>query len=199
MPDYFTLFGEARRPWLDPDRLKQKFLSLSTTLHPDKAPDEATRTAAAQRFAELNSAYRCLAEPKSRLLHLLELERGARPAEIQQIPADLAGLFADVATTCRQADQFLVEKGKITSPLRQVQLFEQAHEWIDRLNVLREKLTALHQKLSQQLKSIDAEWPTADAAARSGQLAAIEELYRLFGYLSRWSAQIQDRIVRLTL
>src|SRR5271169_2956497 len=98
MTDNFALLSELRRPWLDTNALKQKFLALSASAHPDKihSAGELEKSGAAKSFAELNAAYNCLAEPKSRLLHLLELELGAKPKEIQQIPAALADLFAEV-------------------------------------------------------------------------------------------------------
>ena len=36
--DHFALLNETRRPWLDADLLKQKFHTLSGSLHPDKIP-----------------------------------------------------------------------------------------------------------------------------------------------------------------
>src|SRR5476651_706105 len=142
MSDYFALLNEPCRPWLDAELLKQKFLALSASAHPDKihSGSESEKSAAAKQFAELNAAYNCLLEPKSRLLHLLELELGAKPKDIQQIPTALADLFAEVATSCRNADTFLVEKNKATSPLLQVQLFERGQDWVDKLNVLQRKL-----------------------------------------------------------
>ena len=110
--DYFALLNEPRRPWLDSDLLKQKFLALATDLHPDRVhnANETEKAEVTKRYAQLNAAYNCLAEPKSRLLHLLELELGAKPKDIQQIPAALADLFAEVANSCRNADGFLAEK-----------------------------------------------------------------------------------------
>ena len=35
MTDYFNLLSEPRRPWLNPEALKQKFLNLSAEVHPD--------------------------------------------------------------------------------------------------------------------------------------------------------------------
>src|SRR5271167_1774936 len=98
MIDYFALLNEPRRPWLDADSLRQKFRALSASAHPDKvrATGELEKSGAAKSFAELNAAYHCLAEPKSRLRHLLELELGAKPGDIRQIPAALADLFAEV-------------------------------------------------------------------------------------------------------
>ncbi len=82
MTDYFALLDEPRRPWLEPDSLKARFLALSAQVHPDRlhnAP-EAQKQAANEQYAELNSAYRCLREPKERLQHLLELELRSKPA-----------------------------------------------------------------------------------------------------------------------
>lgn len=201
MTDNFALLSEPRRPWLDADALKQKFLALSASVHPDKihSAGEAERAAAAKSFAELNAAYSCLAKPKSRLLHLLELELGSRPKDIQQIPTGLADLFAEVATTCRSVDGFLAEKSKVTSPLLQVQWFERGQEWVEKLNALQQKLNGLHGQLLEKLKSLDAEWMNADAGARQELLARIEELYRLFGYFNRWNKQIQERVVQLSI
>ena len=85
MPDYFALLNESRRPWLNADLLKQKFLALASDLHPDRIHNasDADKSEATKRYAELNAAYNCLLEPKSRLLHLLELESGAKPKDVQ--------------------------------------------------------------------------------------------------------------------
>jgi curved DNA-binding protein CbpA len=200
MTDYFALLNEPRRPWLDADLLKQKFLALSANAHPDRihSASEADRTDATKRFTELNAAYNCLAEPKLRLLHLLELELGAKPKDIQQIPTALADLFAEVANSCRSADGFLVEKSKVTSPLLQVQLFERGQDWVEKLNLLQRKLNELREKLMVELKSLDALWTSADAVSRREILPKLEELYRLFGYFNRWNNQIQERVVQLS-
>lgn len=200
-PDYFALLDEPRRPWLDADSLKQKFLARSTNLHPDKilSADESEKSAASKRFAELNAAYNYLAAPKTRLLHLLELELGAKPKDIQQIPGGLADLFAEVATMCRHADQFLTEKSRAVSPLLQVQFFERAQEWIEKLNALQKKLRDLSEQLLTELKLLDAKWMDDDPKNRGGLLNELEKLYRLFSYFNRWNGQIQERIVQLSL
>ena len=200
MTDNFALLNEPRRPWLDADLLKQKFLALASDAHPDRVhnANESEKVEVTKRYAQLNAAYNCLAEPKLRLLHLLELELGAKPKDIQQIPAALADLFAEVANSCRNADVFLVEKNKATSPLLQVQLFERGQDWVEKLNGLQRKLNELREKLNDELKSLDAQWISADAAARREMLPKLEELYRLFGYFNRWNYQIQERAVQLS-
>lgn len=201
MTDYFALLDEPRRPWLEPEVLKAKFLKLAAEAHPDKhsGASATEKSAATRQYAELNSAYTCLAEPKSRLLHLLELERGAKPEGIQEIAPALAELFAEIATACRKADTFLAEKGKATSPLLQVQFFERGQEWVEKLNGLQKKLDGLREGLTSDLKSLDAKWVVADADSRAPVLGKLEELYRLFGYFNRWHSQIQERIVQLSI
>jgi DnaJ-domain-containing protein 1 len=201
MTDYFALLDEPRRPWLDPDLLKRKFLVLSATVHPDKihSASDSEKSTASKNFAELNTAYHTLAAPKTRLLHLLELELGAKPKDVQQIPDGLANLFAEVAMMCRDVDRFLAEKAQVVSPLLQVQLFERAQEWIEKLNVLQRKLRELSEQLFTGLKMLDSKWVTADSNARRELLNELETLYRLFGYFNRWNAQIQERIVQLSL
>ena len=201
MTDWFELLSEPRRPWLEADALKQKFLSLSANVHPDKVhgSGEAGKISAAKSFAELNAAYNCLAEPKSRLLHLLELELGAKPKDIQQIPPALADLFAEVAMMCRTVDGFLAEKSKVTSPLLQVQWFERGQEWVEKLNALQQKLNGLHGRLIEELKALDERWIDAGAGHRNEVLTKLEDLYRLFGYFNRWNKQIHERVVQLSL
>jgi hypothetical protein len=200
MTDNFALLNELCRPWLDADLLKQKFLAQSANLHPDKihSAGDADKNIASKKFAELNAAFNCLVEPKRRLLHLLELELGAKPKDIQTIPSALADLFAEVSMVCRSADNFLAEKSKITSPLLQVQLFERGQGWVEKLNVLQRKLNELREKLTEELKSLDAQWVSADSASRKEILPRLEELYRLFGYFNRWNGQIQERVVQLS-
>jgi DnaJ-domain-containing protein 1 len=200
MTDYFALLNEARRPWLDADSLKQKFLALAADVHPDRVhnANESEKAEVTKRYAQLNAAFNCLAEPKLRLLHLLELELGAKPKDIQQIPPALANLFAEVANNCRNADGFLAEKSKATSPLVQVQLFERGQDWVEKLNDLQRKLNELREQLTDELKSLDTQWVSADADARREILPRLEELYRLFGYFNRWNNQIHERVVQLS-
>jgi len=198
--DYFALLNEPRRPWLDPGLLKQKFFALSANLHPDRihSASDSDKADATKTFLLLNTAYGCLAEPKSRLLHLLELELGTKPKDIQTIPTALADLFAEVANTCRSADGFLAGKNQATSPLVQVQLFERGQDWVEKLNELQKKLDELSKKLTSELKALDARWIATDAVSRREILPKLEELYRLFGYFNRWNNQIQERVVQLS-
>lgn len=199
MTDCFALLEEPRRPWLDPEALKQKFLALSATVHPDRVHNlgETDRVAAQERYTELNAAYNGLREPKDRLHHLLQLELGTVPKDVQRIPSELMDLSLEIGQRCREADAFLAEKAKATSPLLQVKFFERGQEFADMLQGLRKRVNGHNEGLIEELKQIDGAWQSA-REPRAPLLARLEELYRLFSYFARWAAQIQERLVRLS-
>ena len=197
MLDYFALLDEPRRPWLDAEPLKEKFLTLSATVHPDRVHNlsESERAAAQERYTELNAAYQCLREPKERLHHLLELERGAQPKDVQRIPSELMDLSLEIGRACREADGLLAEKAKASSPLILVKLFERSQDFTDKLQGLRQRVNALNERLNEELKHIDIAW---HSESRAALLPRLEELYRLFSYFARWEVQLQERTVRLS-
>jgi hypothetical protein len=128
---------------------------------------------------------------------LLELETGTKPQQVQEVPADLMEFFFQVGQLFKQTDSFLAEKAKTSSPLLQVQLFETAQDWTEKLNALQQQLNARQERLVTELKELDERW--VDVADRTSMLGRMEELYRLFSYFARWQSQIQEKIVQLSL
>jgi DnaJ-domain-containing protein 1 len=200
MTDYFALLKQQRRPWVDPELLKEQFLALSAEVHPDRVHNASAqdKLATQEQYTLLNSAYTCLRDPKARLLHLLELERGYTPQQVQTIPPALMDLFMEVGQVCRLAEAVSAQKSQAVSPLLQVQLFEGAQESIDQISALQERLTARYDSLIAELKAIGEHWPSGMAdEAREEVLARLEELYRLFGFFARWRAQLDERKLQL--
>ena len=203
MTDYFVLTGEKRRPWLDPDTLKQKFLELSAAVHPDRVhnADVTQKQKSQHDYTELNAAYQCLREPKERLRHLIELERGTKPEQVQRIPPDLMNLSLEIGQVCRLADGIIAERAKTTSPLLQVNLFERAQQEIEKLTVLQRKLEGQHSALLNLLREFDVQWDssgTPGSAPHTNLLTRLEELYRLLSYYERWNSQVRERIAQLS-
>jgi len=203
MTDYFALLDEPRRPWLDADTLKSKFLALSAKAHPDRvhAASPAEKESANRRFAELNAAHNCLREPRTRLQHLLELELGAKPADLQQIPADLADVFVEIARLCRETDDFLMRKAKTSSPLIRAQLFERGQHWTEQLLARQQDIARRQDELLARLLELDKTWSETPAGspARAELLNQLQQIWRLLSFLLRWASQIQERITRLVL
>ena len=197
MRDYFALLNEPKRPWLEPEGLKEKFLALSAEVHPDRVhqASEPDKLAATQRYTELNAAYNCLREPRERLRHLLELELGQKPSDLTNVPNDLMDLFFTVGKVLKGVDGFLAEKGRATSPLVQVQFFECGQDWIEELNTIRQPLIARRESLIEELKQLSARW---DAAEMPKPLERGLEIWRLLSFYDRWLAQIQERTVQIS-
>jgi hypothetical protein len=89
MTDYFALFDQPRRPWLDPHELKQKYHALARAAQPDE---------------KVNEAYRVLSDPKLRLQHLLALAGATPPGALSEVPAELAALFMQIAPILNHRD-----------------------------------------------------------------------------------------------
>ena len=188
--DYFALLEQPRLPWLDADALKAKFLALSAQAHPDRA-DSADKDTATRRAADLNAAYNCLREPKDRLAHLIELETGLRPDDVQENPAALVDLFFAIAPVFQSADKFLKERARATSPLAKAQLFADGMEWTDQLMRLQSQINSRRETLDAELRELNRAWPS------SRPLAQAAALHRQFSFLKRWTEQTQERIARL--
>lgn len=206
MIDCFALLDEPRRPWLDIDALKEKFITLSAATHPDRfhTASAAERDDASRRYAELNTAHARLREPKDRLAHLLELEQGRPAANIQSVPDDATELFFQVGQLCREVDQFLADRAQVTSPLLKVQSFERGLALTDRISQLQQTLQQRHDALDAELQSLNPAWQAAPPAGSPDRaahlpLARVEQIYRALSFTARWRAQLQDRFVQLSL
>lgn len=206
MTDYFALLNEPRRPALEVEALKERFLKLSSAVHPDRFhhASEAERQAATERYAELNAAFQCLSEPKERLLHLYELEAGQRPKDIQRIPPGTMDLFVEVGQLCREVDAFLAERAKAESPMVKVQLFGRGLEWVEQLQQVQAHVNAKREALMAELQGLNAAWEKAPPPGDPGRAAALplerlEQIYRVLSYIHRWSGQLQERLVQLSL
>jgi curved DNA-binding protein CbpA len=196
MTDHFALLDEPRRPWLDADVLKTKFHTLSAEAHPDRVhqSSEGDKLAANQRYTELNAAYNCLREPRSRIRHLLELELGTKPSDLTNVPDDLMELFLSIGKIFREVDTLLGEKARATSPLLQVQLFERSQDRVEQLGTLRAKISDRRDVLLDELQALDRTW----AASTPKPTDALLKIWRLLSFYDRWLGQIQERVVQLS-
>jgi curved DNA-binding protein CbpA len=197
MVDYFALLGEPRRPFLDPERIKETFHRLSRTRHPDQqANDAVSGDGDNGDFAALNLAQQTLRDPKARLRHLLELEhpqiRTSGPAAV---PATLADQFAPVHQLLKGIEGFLPRKEAATSALTKALLAREAGTLRAQAQDRLAQLEAQHAAALADLQAFDAGWEaygqSPDAAAR------LVEFYQRFAYLARWIEQLRERLFQL--
>lgn len=204
MQDAFELCGEIRRPWIEAASMKEKFLRISSEFHPDRFHEMpgAEKEAATARYADLNAAFTLLREPRDRLLHLLELELGTRPRDIQRIPPGTMDLFVEVGQLCRDIDAHLAASAGSDSPMLRLGRMRAGLELGERLMALQTRINAQRDALLSEVQALNPVWidaPPIGAAdrAKSLPLERLEEIYRVLSYVVRWTGQIQERLTQL--
>src|ERR1700677_5271685 len=176
MTDSFALLAEPRRPWLDPDALKEKFHKLSAAHHPDVAKEDGVD------FSGINAAYRMLDDPKSRLRHLLELEFPAALSRNLQIPPDITRLFETMTRERHGVATYLEKRAAVQTPLEVALLAPEKHEILRVLDQLLDVLVKKQEGIFTQLKFVDAVWEQDKA----GSLDTLLEIYQSLSYVGKW-------------
>jgi len=180
--DHFTALGQPRRPWLDPEELKDLFHRLTAEHHPD-------RTGNAERFTAINAAYAVLRDPAARLRHLLELE--ATPAQAAApLPEALTETFMRIATLRRNIGVFVKQQGAATTPLGQALLASARFSLQRDVELELAELDAAQAIALEALREADRQWPERTPALLE-QLATLQQE---LSYLAKWSAQLREAL-----
>jgi len=122
--DHFQLFGLPRSYRIDLNELRDKFLSISRNIHPDRfAQASAEMQAVALRLSsQLNEAYEALRDPFRRAEYLLQTSGGCSAAEDKSVPE---GLLAHILAVREQLEQAKADGDEKTlTSLRQQTLAE---------------------------------------------------------------------------
>jgi DnaJ-domain-containing protein 1 len=186
MIDYFALLQQPRKPWLDPEKLKEKYHQLTITEHPDRQSSHDSGL----DFASVNEAYRVLSDPKLRLQHLLALENV--PANPRAVPSALADVFLETGTLIQEVDRLLARS--TTNALSKALIKPEIANKQELATGLLQKLQTMHAAAVNELRTIDKEWDSIDSVAL--QLA---EMSSRFAYLTRWIAQLEERKFQLSI
>ena len=193
MIDYFALLDQPRRPWLDPEAVKQAFHRRTLRAHPDTHAATAQPTSAEAEFARLNDAHQTLQDPKLRLQHLLALEGHVLGSRFDVVPEEIADLFPQIAETTRAAARAIEKATSASSALTRSLLAGELMQVRSRIDVLLERLNALHESADAALQQISATFAEGDGAA----LSALQRLYVRYSFLRRWIAQLEEHRTRL--
>jgi curved DNA-binding protein CbpA len=185
--DFFALLGEPRRPWLDPQALKEKYHRLASLHHPD------IQTGESPDFADINRAYQTLAEPAPRLRHFLELETPSSLPSLQAVPEDIAAFFAPVAEARQAVDLFFKKHAAAASPLAKALLSTEGYQAQERIQAAIAALQAKEEALLSQLREADALWQTDRAEA----LRPLPNLWQSLGYIAKWLAMLREALFQL--
>lgn len=194
MTDYFALFDEPRRPWLELEKLKAAFHARTLQAHPDAQPSSAASVTAEADFAEINEAYQVLQDPKRRLQHLLLLEGAAPSTNSAAVPEELAELFPMVAELTQQAERLAQRTADTTNALSRSLLRAEQMQVAQRLTGTLQQLQLLREDAETRLQQIAQAW----SSGNDEQTAALQELYLRFSYLQRWIAELRERSLVLS-
>lgn len=195
MIDYFALLDQPRRPWLDPDEVKDAYHQKTFLAHPDAQPHGAATGAPDAAFTTLNEAYQALQDPKRRLHHLLSLEGAAPSSTDQTVPQQLHDLFPRIGALTQQSNLLLEKIRSTSNALSRSLLKPQILEVQKEAKEVREQIQQLSDKSLEQLRQINAAWANNPVE----QIEELSNLYFAFAYLTRWSAQLDEMTFQLSL
>ncbi len=177
MTDYFALLDEARRPWLDPEKLKEKYFGLARERPAD---------------AELNEAFRVLSDPKLRLHHLLILD-GADLATGRDVPPAVAELFWNTGILLREIDHWLLKETEATSALSRALLSGERAKLEDRLRKVERELAEAYETELAQLR----DWNPASPLSPNDRAKLIAH-HDSISYLTRLRDQVKEKQLHFT-
>ena len=192
MTDFFALLDQPRRPWLDPEKLKEAFHAKTLRTHPDANARGADAIAAESAFAQINEAHQVLRDPKRRLQHLLSLEGRPPAAGGGTVPREIADAFQAVAASTQTADVALQKTAAATSPLSRSLVAVELSQARSGIDEALGTLLALRQEADAELRDLsDA------AAAADDRFSRLENLYFRYAYLTRWIGQLEEKRTQL--
>ncbi len=183
MIDYFALLEVERRPAISEEPLKNAYFRKTESLRLNQAEPEA--------FSSLNMALRIVANPATRIQHLLNLEFG--DARGGQIGSDLGELFGNVAAALQEIDREFGSLSVDSSALLRALAFQKMDGVRDRLLETEDELIQREDKFLSELGAIDRLWPDSPAECR-GSLARIA---LGLTFVQKWLSEVRERKIRL--
>ena len=176
MTDYFALLGEARHPWLESEKLKEKYFARARERPTD---------------AELNEAFRVLSDPKLRLHHLLVLE-GADLDAGRDLPAALAEFFWNTGRLLRDVDRWLLKHGDASGALARALLSGERSKLERKLEELESELARRYEAEMTELRDFNSSSPLLP-----NELGKLIGSYDSVSYLTRLREQLAEKRFRL--
>jgi len=196
MTDHFAVLKQPRRPWLDPDQLKEKYQQLVLNEHPDRKSrrTKAPPISPEPGFADITEAYRVLSNPKLRLNHLLRLSNEEVDFETASVTTELADVFMGAATLVLEIDALLQKREAATSAVGKSLLKSEIAAVKTRVKQSLDQLEQLYSDCVRDLQKADRAWKKN----ASETAAELRKLAQRFGYLERWIGQLREKQFQLS-
>jgi hypothetical protein len=180
MTDFFLLFGLPRRPLIDLDKLNQTFARKNAGNQSEKQRDPVV----------LNEAFRVLADPVSRLDHLLTLE--SANLRDRAIGPEVEQWFGRVAQNLHRFDEIYYQLAQESLRLLRAAKLQLLQENLAGAEELCSGLNSLRESLMQELQEIDEGWPNN----RSEALPRLAQLALNLTFTEKWLNELKERKLR---
>jgi len=194
MTDYFALLNQPRRPWINPEEVKQAFHARALQVHPVAQPNQHTEPSSDALFAQLNQAYQVLQDPKRRLQHLLTLEGHPPERSPGTIPTEIEELFPIVATATHRSEAIVKNSAAATNALSRSLLKSELQHATNELRLVREQVRDLHGAAIARLQQLDRSW----SGEMGDQLEQLRVVYVELSYITRWLSELDEKKLQLS-
>ncbi len=194
MTDYFALLNQPRRPWIDPEQVKQAFHARALEVHPDAQLQQNREPSSDALFAQLNQAYQVLQDPKRRLEHLLTLEGHPPDRAPATTPPAIEELFPTVAAATHRITAVVQQSAAATNVLARTLLKSQLQNATNELRLVREQVRDLHEAAIARVQQLNRSW----SGGTDGQLEQLGLLYLELSYTTRWLSELEEKQLQLS-
>jgi hypothetical protein len=183
MIDYFALLDIERRPAISDEFLKNAYFRKTESSRFTQVESDA--------LSSLNLAFRTLANPATRIQHLLRLEFG--DARGGQIESDLGELFGNIVEALQSADQEFGSLSSESSALTRALAFHRMDGMREILNQSEKELSKRECGLLSELGQLDRMWLENPTQCRE----ALAQIALSLTFLQKWLNEVRERKIRL--
>jgi hypothetical protein len=183
MIDYFALLDLERRPAILEEILKDAYFRKIETFRCEQAEADA--------LSALNMAFRIIANPATRIQHLLQLEFG--DSRGGQVGSDVGNLFGSVAEALQIVDQEFGSVSAESSALLRALAFQRMDGVRERLNQTVNELSRQECRLLSELDQLDRIWPESPVRCRE----SLAQIALSLTFVQKWLSEVRERKIRL--
>jgi hypothetical protein len=183
MIDYFALLDIERRPAIGDEFLKNAYFRKTESSRLNQIESDA--------LSALNLAFRTLANPATRIQHLLKLEFG--DARGGQIESDLGQLFGKIVDALQSADQQFGSLSRESSALTRALAFHRMDGMRESLNHSEKELSQREGGLLSELGQLDKRWLENPTQCRE----SLAQIALSLTFVQKWLNEVRERKIRL--
>lgn len=174
--DYFSLLGVEKRLQVDPQKIENRFYSLSRKFHPDfyQGRSKREQELSLENASALNKAYRTLRDPVSKIEYLFQVELGDGEGIRCQVPPDLLEEVLDLHSKLEEIHH--LKKGDNPQEEKKIKQYLATE-----LILLQEKFNSIE----EQIESISSKWDQLSEESSSSGIEKKNCLLELRNILSQ--------------